>query len=82
MKILNETVPSLYVDCLSTELPQEIGTHIEFLSRAFWLILRLFRLFLGCSWVVQVVLGLFRGVPSFSNDGQRHICEQETRENF
>ena len=33
-----------------------------------WLVLRLFRLFLACSWVVPVVLGLFWGVPSFSND--------------
>ena len=33
-----------------------------------WLVVRLFRLFLACSWVVPVVLGLFWGVPSFSND--------------
>ena len=36
--------------------------------RCSWLVLGLFRLFLACSWVDQVVLGLFRGVPSFSND--------------
>ena len=37
----------------------------------FWPVLGLFRLFLSCPWVVQVVLGLFRGVPSFSNNKKR-----------
>ena len=54
----------------SRELPQKNQSiHVEIQNKCFfWHVLGLFRLFLACSWIVQVVLGLFRGVPSFSND--------------
>ena len=34
----------------------------------YWVVPPVPGLFLGCSWVV---LGLFRGVPSFSNDNEK-----------
>ena len=53
----------------SRELPQKNQSiPVEIQNKGFlWSVLGLFRQFLACSWVVQVVLGLLRGVP-FSND--------------
>ena len=44
-----------------------LGLSHLFLRRS-WLVLGLFCLFLACFWVVQVVLGLLRGVLSFRNN--------------
>ena len=74
---------------LSRELPQKsqsipvenqnegffryaVGLFRLFLRRS-CLLLELFHLFLACSWVVQVVLGLFWGVPSFSNNDKQAV---------